>query len=199
MKVYCAGLQKETIPGPSTIGDLLKSEMASKETTTAAETEEPAAEAETAAEAAPEEEAVEAETAAEAAPEEEAVEAETAAEVAPEEEAVEAETAAEAAPEEEAVEAAPEEEAAASPRQPQKKQTQLTLLKTRKNKLFLTGRSACAADEFISSKTSYTFRTFHINRDILPFFRRNVPAYFFTYFDMVPNLIFSAERRGWNR
>ena len=106
--------KKKQSSGPSTIGDLLKTEMKSKETSTKEDAAETAAE-EPAAEAAPEEEAAEAaaeEPAAEAAPEEEAAEAaaeEPAAEAAPEEKAADA--AAEAAPEEETAEAAPEEDA----------------------------------------------------------------------------------------
>jgi small subunit ribosomal protein S1 len=112
--------KKKQASGPSTIGDLLKTEMKSKETSTKEDAAETAAE-EPAAEAAPEEEAVEAaaeEPAAEAAPEEEAAEAaaeEPATEAAPEEEAAEAaaeEPATEAAPEEEAADAAAEELAA---------------------------------------------------------------------------------------
>jgi predicted RNA-binding protein with RPS1 domain len=103
--------KKKQPSGPSTIGDLLKTEMESKETSTK----------EDAAEATPEENAVEAaaeEPAAEAAPEEEVTEAaaeEPAAEAAPEEEVTEAaaeEPAVEAAAEEPAAEAAPEEKAA---------------------------------------------------------------------------------------
>ncbi len=99
--------KKKQSAGPSTIGDLLKTEMESKETSTKEDATDAAAE-EPAAEAAPEEEADAAaeEPAAEAAPEEEADAAaeEPAAETAPEEEA-------DAAAEEPAAEAVPEEEA----------------------------------------------------------------------------------------
>ena len=100
--------KKKQSTGPSTIGDLLKSEMESKETTTKDDIAEAAPEEEAVAEA----EAVEAEIA----PEEEVVTEVAEAEAAPEEEVV-----AEAALEEEAVaeadadDAAPEEEVVAEP------------------------------------------------------------------------------------
>jgi small subunit ribosomal protein S1 len=99
--------QKKQSGGPSTIGDLIKEEMESKETSSAETVDEETPAAEAAAEETPEEEAP-AEAAAEETPEEEAP-AEAAAEEAPEEEAP-AEAAAEEAPAEEApVEVATEE------------------------------------------------------------------------------------------
>ena len=105
--------KKTQSPGPSTIGDLLKTEMESKETSTQEDTIETGAADAADAEVSPEEEvvteaALEEETVTEAAPEEETVteaapEEETVAEAAPEEE-----TAAEAAPEEETVAEEPE-------------------------------------------------------------------------------------------
>jgi small subunit ribosomal protein S1 len=95
--------KKAQSAGPSTIGDLLKTEMESKETSTQEDTIETGAADAAAAEVSPEEEAVteaalEEETVTEASPEEETV-----TEAAPEEE-----TAAEAAPEEETVAEEPE-------------------------------------------------------------------------------------------
>ena len=95
--------KKAQSAGPSTIGDLLKTEMESKETSTQEDTIETGAADAAAAEVSPEEEvvteaALEEETVTEAAPEEETV-----AEAAPEEE-----TAAEAAPKDETVAEEPE-------------------------------------------------------------------------------------------
>jgi small subunit ribosomal protein S1 len=102
--------QKKQSGGPSTIGDLIKEEMESKETSSAETVDEETPAAEAAAEETPEEEAP-AEAAAEETPEEEAP-AEAAAEETPEEEAP-AEAAAEEAPEEEAPAEAAAEEAPA--------------------------------------------------------------------------------------
>ena len=111
--------KKKQAAGPSTIGDLLKTQMESKEEAAAPEeetaeaaSEEPAAEVETApeesVEAAPEEATAEVE----AAPEEATAEVEAAPEEAAADTATEEEPAAEAAPEEAEAEAAPEEDAA---------------------------------------------------------------------------------------
>ena len=90
--------KKKQAAGPSTIGDLLKTQMESKEEAAAPEEE--------TAEAAPEE------AAADAAPEEATAEVEAAPEEAAADTAAEEEPAAEAAPEEAEAEAAPEEDAA---------------------------------------------------------------------------------------
>ena len=100
--------KKKQAAGPSTIGDLLKTQMESKEEAAAPEEE--------TAEAASEEPAAEVETApeetVEAAPEEATAEVEAAPEEAEADTATEEEPAAEAAPEEAEAEAAPEEDAA---------------------------------------------------------------------------------------